>query len=88
MLRWAVCRKRKRDDLTPPVRAQTMENVHQMFEDKGFYIPDKGFWDGKNTIAVGEHCLQKSVAGNKNGGEIPFDNILFWDGGHLMYIHF
>ena len=53
------------------LKANTEEDVHEMF-DSGYYrFPERPFWDGVRLkdVDCGTHALWKNVPTGKNGGE-------------------
>ena len=67
----SVVAKAGKNDIPPALRANTVEDVEEMFN-TGYYIyPQTPFWDGQCLWEVGHgtHCLWKDVPTGKKGGE-------------------
>ena len=63
---------RKRKRVIPPAeKANTEQDVQQMFDDGYYYFPKTPFWDGEDLKSVGRgtHCLWKGVGTGRRGGE-------------------
>ena len=63
---------RKRKRVIPPAeKANTEQDVQQMFDDGYYYFPQTPFWDGVDIWSVdrGTHCLWKGMGRCRHGGE-------------------
>ena len=60
--------------------------ILQELEHKGFYSLPNGFWDGKNPIGAGDHCLWKGVPNNSKKKVTFFHGLIHGVQGEFVNI--
>ena len=68
----------------PPLKIARL--ILQELEHKGFYSLPNGFWDGKNPIGAGDHCLWKGVPNNSKKKVTFFHGLIHGVQGEFVNI--